>query len=380
MTVPEYRYEFRELLTGRPIGEIPLYGVNFNVKLSDGGNGQGYFKLDGANLPSTYTEADMRRANAEMLEMTEPGRTQIVIYRNNVPLLGGGGEIISQSYNSQAKVCGVYWRTWESSPEMVTLDEFVTPRIWNGIDQLNIMRELWLLMQSVPGCNIDVKVPDVFPAFSSVFRRIEVNPWDRKTYRSVMDDLSRADDGFDWRVVTRMVGDYPQKYLELGYPTIGRDRDAFFFEYPTNVSNYYYTRNLSGAGTTFFVTGEGSGQEAPVGYYVDSEVFGRGYRRKDYVLNDNQLATALVQPRANREGLARKMPVALPTIELSDTSDFDAWVGDWGVISFVVGDPRFPDGFEKEARIIQLDFSPPSDTEREKISPTFESLEGGSRD
>jgi len=380
MAVPEYRYEFRELLTGRPLGEIPLYGVNFNVKLSDGGNGQGYFKLDGSNLPSSYTEADMRRANAEMLEMVEPGRTQIVIWRNGIPLLGGGGEIISQSYNSQAKVMGVYWRTWESSPSMVTLDEFVTPRRWDGVDQLNIMRELWLLMQAQPGCNIGVAVPDAFPVFSSVWRSLEVNPWDRKTYRALMDDISRADDGFDWRVVTRLLNDQPQKYLELGYPTIGRDQDAFFFEYPTNVANYYYTRNLGGAGTTFFVTGEGSGQEAPVGIYVDSEVFGRGYRRKDYVLNDSQLPAALVQPRANMEGVSRKMPVALPTVELNNTEDFDAWVGDWGVLSFVVGDPRFPDGFETPARIIQLDFTPPSDTDVEKISPTFQSLEGSGSD
>ncbi len=381
MAAPVYRYEFRELLTGRPIGEIPLYGVNFNVKLSDGGNGQGSFKLDGSNLPSSYTEADIRRANAEMLEMIEPGRTQIVIYRNDVPLLGGGGEVTSQSYNSQAKVQAVYWRTWESSPEMMTIDEWVSPLVWDGDDQLNIMRDLWNLMQAQPGGNIGVVVPQEFPVFSSVFRQLEINAWDRKTYRSVMDDISRADDGFDWRIVTRMLNDTPTKYLELGYPNIGRDRDAFFFEYPTNVSNYYYTRNLGGAGNYFFVTGEGSGQEAPVGRYVDSEVFGRGYRRKDYVINDSQLNASLVQPRANMEALSRKMPVALPTIELNNTDDFDAWVGDWGTLSFIQGDPRFPDGFETNARIIQLDITPPSDSDGfERISPTFQSLEGGTQD
>jgi hypothetical protein len=381
MTSPEYRYEFRELLTGRPLGEIPLYGVNFSVKLSDGGNGQGYFKLDGSNLPPSYTKADIRRANAEMLEMTEPGRTEITIYRNDVPLLGGGGEIISQSYGSQGKAMGVYWRTWESSLEMVTLDEFVCPRIWTNYDQLNIARELWLLMQFQISSNVRVIVPPEYPLGSSKLVSLEINAWDRKTYRAVMDDLAKQDDGFDWRVVTRMLGDQPTKYLELGYPTIGKTSDAFFFEYGRNMSGYYYTRNLGGAGNVFYVTGEGSGQEAPVGTYQNGVNLGKNYRRKDYIINDNQLPAPLVQPRANMEGQARAMPIAVPSIELDEIDDFgEWWVGDWGVLSWPTGNERFPDGFETPARITQIEINPPSDNEAEKIKPTFQSLEGGSGD
>lgn len=382
MAVPEYRYEFRELLTNRAIGEIQLYGVNFNVKLSDGGSGQGYFRLDGSNLPASYTEADIRRANAEMLEMVEPGKTQITIYRNGIPLLGGGGEIISQSYGSQGKVMGVYWRTWESSLEMVTLDEFVCPRIWDNVDQLNIAREIWDLMQFQINSNVGVVTPSAFPNFSSVHRTIEVNSWDRKTYRTVMDDIAKADNGFDWRVVTKLLGDIPTKYLELGYPYIGRTEDAFFFDYGVNVGSYYYTRNLAGAGNVTYVTGEGSGQEGVVGSYQDQVALGKNYRRKDYIINDNQLPAPLVQPRANMEGLARRMPIAVPSLQLNRSDDFfdqGAWVGDWGVLSFPVGDPRFPNGFETPARLLELGITPPNDTEvDEKIEPTFQSLEGGS--
>lgn len=378
MATPRYTYEFRELLTGRVMGEIPLYGVSFGVKLSDGGNGQGYFKLDGTNLPSSYTEADMRRANAEMLAMVEPGFADVTIYRNGSALLGGGGEIISQSYNSEAKVMGVYWRTWESSPEMVHVDEFVTPLIYNGVDQLNIMRELWLLMQAQPGANVRVVVPGAYTGVT-VSRSLEINYWDRKTYRAVMDDLVKTGDGFDWRVVVRMLGDQPTKYLELGYPNIGKTSGAFLFEYTTDIGNYYYTRNLSGAGTSFWVTGQGSGQEAPVGRYVDQTAFGRGYRRKDVIINDSQLPANLVQPRANQEAAARRVPIALPTIALNNIDEFDYWVGDVGTLSFPVGDPRFPSGFETDARIIQLDINPPSDTEGEKIQPTFQSIDGSSQ-
>lgn len=378
MAIPEYSYEFRELLTGQSMGEIPLYGVNFSVKLSDGGNGQGYFKLDGSNLPASYTTADVRRANNEMLQMVEPGFSEIVIYRNGLPILGGGGEIISQSFGSQGKVMGVYWRTWESSLEMVTLDEFVCPRVWTNYDQLNIARELWLLMQFQISANVRVVVPPAFPAGSSKNVSLEINAWDRKTYRAVMDDLAKQDDGFDWRVVTRMLGDIPTKYLELGYPTIGKTSDAFFFEYGRNMSSYYYTRNLGGAGNVIYVTGEGSGQEAPVGSYQNGANLGRNYRRKDYIINDNQLPAALVQPRANLEGVTRAMPVAVPTVQLDAVDDFgEWWVGDWGVLSFPVGEPRFPDGFETAARVIQIEITPPNDSNTEKIAPTFQSLEGG---
>jgi hypothetical protein len=382
MALPEYRYEFRELLTGRPMGEIQLYGVNFSVKLSDGGNGQGYFRLDGSNLPTSYTEADIRRANAEMLEMTEPGFAEIVIYRNGQPLLGGGGEIISQSHGSQGKATGIYWRTWESSLEMVTLDEFVCPRIWENEDQLNIARELWLLMQFQISSNVRVQVPPEYPLGSSkLISYLEINAWDRKTYRAVMDDLAKQDDGFDWRVVTRMLGDYPTKYLELGYPSIGKTSDAFFFEYGRNMASFYYTRNLGAAGNIIYVTGEGSGQEAPVGSYQDSANLGKNYRRKDYIINDNQLPAELVQPRATMEGLARTPPIAVPSIELDEIEDFgEWWVGDWGVLSWPVGTPRFPNGFETTARITQIEVSPPSDSDAEKIKPTFQSLEGSSGD
>ena len=72
----------------------PLDGRAQRVKLSDAGSGQGYFKLDGSNLPASYTPADIRRANAEMLEMTEPGFAEVIIYRNEIPLLSGHGEVI----------------------------------------------------------------------------------------------------------------------------------------------------------------------------------------------------------------------------------------------------------------------------------------------
>ena len=381
MVSPEYRYEFREILTGRPIGEIPLYGVNFNVKLSDAGSGQGYFKLDGSNLPASYTPADIRRANAEMLEMTEPGFAEIIIYRNEIPLLSGHGEVISQTFGSSGKVAGVYWRTYEASPEFVTMDEFVCPRIWEFKDQLNIMRELWLLMQFQIGSNIRVVVPPEYPIGSSKFVSLEINAWDRKTYRSVMDDLAKQDDGFDWRVVTRMLGNIPTKYLELGYPTIGKSENAFFFEYGRNMMSYYYTRNLAGAGNIIYVTGEGSGQEALVGSFQNGTNLGKNYRRKDLIINDPQLSGGLVQARANMEGLSRTPPLAIPTVQLDDIQDFgEWWIGDWGVLSWPVGNERFPDGFETSARVTQIEVSPPSDSAPEIIKPTFQSLEGSSGD
>jgi hypothetical protein len=376
MGQPEYRYEFRELASGRPLGEIALYGVYFTVKLSDGGSGQGSFKLDGSNLPSSYTEADIARANAEMLEMTRPGYAEIVIYRDGQPLLGGGGSIISQSYQSQAKIVSVYWRTWESFPEFVTIDETVGTLSWTNVDQLNIMRDLWNTMQSQPGANPRVTVPAAYSGVS-VGRTLQVPYWDRKTYRAVMDELAKADDGFDWRVVTRMHGDMPTKYLEMGYPEIGRTSDAFFFEYPKNVDNYYYTRNIQAGGTHFWVTGEGSGQEAPVGRAVDYDALGRGFHRKDMVISDNQLSSGLVQPRADLEARVRKLPNANPTIELSDSADFGTWwVGDWGRLSWAAGDPFFPDGYEMPARVIQIEVNPPSDTDTERIRPTLQELDG----
>lgn len=378
---PTYRFEFRELLTGRPMGEIPMYGVNINVKLSESGGGQGYFRLDGSNLPASYTEADIRRANAEMMEMAEPGFAEVVVYRNEIPLLSGGGEITSQSYGSEGKNVSIFWKTWEASLEMVTLDEFVCPRIWENYDQLNIARELWNLMQFQIGSNVRVVVPPAYPIGSSKLVSLEINSWERKTYRSIMDDLAKQDDGFDWRVVTRMLGNMPTKYLELGYPTIGKSENAFFFEYGRNMSSYYYTRNLAGAGNIVYVTGEGSGQEATVGSYQDAANLGRSYRRKDYIINDSQLAPPLVQARANMEGLSRRPPIAVPTVQLDgDIDDFgEWWIGDWGVLSWPVGEPRFPNGFETPARITQLEIQPPDESGgNEKVKPTFQSLEGSS--
>jgi hypothetical protein len=106
-----YRYFVVNLVTNRPIAEIPFKGVSYEKVLT----GAGTFSGDILSSPET--------ANLALYETTMPGRTGLYVVRNGVCVWGG--IIWSRSYNVNERVLRVsaseftsyfhhrrIWKTW----------------------------------------------------------------------------------------------------------------------------------------------------------------------------------------------------------------------------------------------------------------------------
>jgi hypothetical protein len=76
-----------------------------------------------------------------------------------------------------------------------------------------------------------------------------------------MDELSDADDGFDWTVDVNRIDNAYIFTLRIGTPLIGNSNpeNAITFDYPGSITNYWLNESMSGSGTHIYGIGTGEG-------------------------------------------------------------------------------------------------------------------------
>ena len=221
-----YRYLFADLLTNVIIAELPLTGVSFGAQLNQAGTFQGHILLSGIDT------VGFNIANA-----TIPAKCAVYVDRDGV--LVWGGVIWNRSYQSSSQTLSLSAREFESYFERrrITSDQ-----VFTTVDQLTIAQNLISLAQGVTYGNIGVTVG---VETSGVLLSRTYYNYEKKTYYSALQDLSRAENGFDFNIDVAYDGSgTPTKTLSLGYPSIGTtysatDPKAFLFEFPAgNVVEY----------------------------------------------------------------------------------------------------------------------------------------------
>jgi hypothetical protein len=260
-----YRYLFADLLTNTIIGELPLTGVSFGSQLNQAGTFQGHILLSGIDT------VGFNIANA-----TIPAKCAVYVDRDGV--LVWGGVIWNRAYQSLSQVLSLNAREFESYFERrrITSDQ-----VFNNVDQLTIAQNLISAAQSVPYGNIGVGVG---VETSGVLLSRTYYNYEKKTYYSALQDLSRADNGFDFNidVVYDGAGE-PTKTLTLGYPRIGTvysatDPEALLFEFPAgNVVEYEYPEDGSIAANTLYALGAGSNEGKLSATYQDTSLLSVGW-------------------------------------------------------------------------------------------------------
>ncbi len=243
-----YRYLFADLLTNTIIAELPLTGVAFGSQLNQAGTFQGRILLSGIDT------VGFNIANA-----TIPGKCAIYVDRNGV--LVWGGVIWNRAYQSSSQTLSLNAREFESYFERRRI---TSNQAFNNVDQLSIAQNLISLAQGVPYGNIGVQVG---VETSGVLISRVYYGYEKKTYYSALQDLSRAENGFDFNIDVAYDGSgAPSKTLNLGYPRIGTvysatNPSALLFEFPAgNVVEYEYPEDGSLAANTIYALGAGSNE------------------------------------------------------------------------------------------------------------------------
>lgn len=260
-----YRYLLADLLTNTIIAELPLTGVSFGSQLNQAGAFQGHVLLSGIDT-----------VGFNVANSTIPGKCAIYVDRDGI--LVWGGIIWGRSYQSTNQTLTINAREFESYFEKRRI---TSTQVFTNTDQLSIAQNLISLAQGVPYGDIGVAVG---VETSGVLVSKTYYEYEKKTYYSALQDLSRAENGFDFNIDVAYDGSgAPSKTLTLGYPRIGQvysatNPSALLFEFPaSNVVEYEYPEDGSLIANTLYALGAGSNEGKLEATYQDSTFLSAGW-------------------------------------------------------------------------------------------------------
>lgn len=348
-------YIFGDALTGVILAEIPLGGVSMSRSLSDG------------ELRGSYHLDQTGQENAELIAATEAGRCFVVCERDKQPIWDGF--VVTNTYQSQAKVSQLYCRSWEAYP---AYRDIRTDFVQTNVEQRNIFLELWehlMATDDTPQIALPSSFADV------VLKSLTVKEFEYKRYRAAMDMIANGVDGFDWTIDTSKVGGAYQRTLRIGYPALGATQPTHF-DYPGNILNYWLNNSLSGRGTHIYGFGAGEGSTMLVQEVIHSDLLAGGFPRFDTHVDLKSVTDATILTSLTTQAATlRKATVPTLTVELK--ADLEPRFGGYGLgdaAQIHINDPRHPNPAQRtyNSRIIGWEYYPPSSERTEEVRMVFQ--------
>lgn len=328
----QYRYLFADLLTNTIIGELSLTGVSFGSQLNQAGTFQGRILLSGINSTAF-----------NITNSTIPAKCAVYVDRDGI--LVWGGIVWNRTYQSSNQVLSIQAREFESYFEKrrITSDQ-----VFTSIDQLTIAQNLVSLAQGVAFGNIGIQV-GVETSGVSV-SRIYYN-YEKKTFYSALQDLSRAENGFDFNIDVAYDGSgAPTKTLNLGYPRIGTtysatNPSALLFEFPAgNIVEYEYPEDGSLVANTLYALGAGSNEGKLSATFQNTAALNTGYALFEEQANYSDVTDAVYLAQL-AQGQVNAVSVAPTIIKLVVPAFVSPTFGTYAVgdsARLRITDERFP--------------------------------------
>lgn len=351
------RYLFGDLDSRQIIAELPLTSVSMDTKLNDWGIFRGTLYYDTSGID-----------NNDVVAATTPGRSFLIVEREDVPIWDG--IVWTSVYDSDAKVQSITARSYEAYADVNFIDVDFSR---TATEQRNILRDLWLQLQSTNERNLSINVP---PAFTTLVPRdLNVLVSEYKTFFQVMSSIADGNNGFDWTISTIKQNNQYIRTLRIGYPFLGStDAAGLAFDFPGNVINYWKTSGMSNSGTNLFVLGAGEGSDMVVSTVVQSDLIATGFKRFDLSIPRKDIENqAQLDALAAQLGALRRPPLSVIKIFLK--ADLDPVFGSYGLgdsATVSIADPRHPNGLTTTARIVAISYKPQSDDSVESAELIFE--------
>jgi hypothetical protein len=342
-----YRYLFADLLTNSIIAELPLTGVSFTQQLNQAGTLQGHLLLSGIDAAAFNVDA-----------ATIPCRNAIYVDRNGI--LIWGGIIWGREYSSESQELSITAREFESYFERRRIN--VDTNFVNT-DQLSIAQNLIALAQSSPYGDIGISIG---VETSGVLLSRKYYSYELKTYYSALQDLSRAEDGFDFNITVAYDGSgTPTKTLTLGYPRIGTvysatNPYAILFELPTNIVDYSYPEDGAIAANTIYALGAGSNEGKLISIATDATKTASGWPLLEEGANysdvtDQTYLDSLATGQVNAVSYPpTTIRITVPAYIAPELGTYN--IGDDARIR--ITDNRFPNTLDEVYRIVGLSVQP----------------------
>jgi hypothetical protein len=349
--VTTYRYLFADLLTNSILAELPLTGVAFTQQLNQAGTFSARILLSGINAAGQNVDA-----------ATIPGRCALYVDRDGI--LVWGGVVWSRNYNSTSQTLTLGAREFESYFERRRI---TTTQAFTNTDQLAIVQTLVTAAQAVPNGDIGVIVGT--ETSGVLVDRVYYN-YELKSVHGAIMDLSRAENGFDYRIKVQYDGAFqPEKRLLLGYPRLGTAYSTStvnvpFFEFPAgNVVEYEYPEDGAIAANTVHALGAGSNEGKLISSASDSTLLAAGWPLLEEQANYSDVVDpALLAELAQGQVLAVSYPPT--TIKMVVPAFVEPVFGTYQIgddARVRIKDDRFPAGLDAIYRIVGISVEPGED-------------------
>jgi hypothetical protein len=354
-------YVFGDALTGSIIQEIDLQGVSMTRALSGIGEFRGSFGLDQSG-----------KDNRDLIAATEPGRCFIISEREDQPIWGG--IVWARTYQSQSKTFELFCTAYENYPSYrIIRDTFDV----ENTEQRNMFLSLWTAMMADPN-SLQFTLPATFP--DVVLKSLKINDFEYKTFRSGMDYLADAIDGFDWTIDISRSGGVYTRTLRIGYPKLG-STDPVAFDYSGQILNYWQTEPMRDRATHFYGLGAGEGSNMLTSTVIHNDLISSGFPRYDTAMDMSQISDLTILTSLTTQIAISKKPT-VPNITIEFKGDLDPVFGGYGLGDAAVvyfDDGRHADPVDRvfNSRILGWEYYPASSERIELVRVVFEGRDFG---
>jgi hypothetical protein len=243
-----YRYIFCDLLTDAYLAELPLKGVSYDHRINQAG----------------VFSASMAIANAELSE-----RLDVVMPRDTTDLSAGPGRIVLHVLRND-DLWGTYWiwygkvsKSRRKAPTVefrgMSLDGYMQQveiqgdLSYTGVDQVEIARRLIADMQSDPHADLGMILAS---GNSGVARDRVYKAAEKGTYGQRLQELAEVNNGFEYRVDTRISSGVRVREWVWGYPRLGEIDTTHDFAEPGNILDWSEDVDASRGGTRWRARGD----------------------------------------------------------------------------------------------------------------------------
>lgn len=350
-------YRVFDLLNKSYWGSLNLNQVTFERKLNGAGTFRGEIPfgegaLDSRSLfaPALSSLDNQAGYGMHQLLMQRAGSLLLVVESNGVPEWFGIIEKVTPWLsNQQLELDGSeVWNYFGQRSLKVDKDYSGTPT-----DQTTIFKAMLDWAQSVPYGNIGLDTSKI-PATGQLITPALYAAADRKTIASICEDLSKAANGFDFRVdgymdpITRL----PVLWVNVGYPYLGTSavenpEEIIRFNSPGNIIDFEWQIDGTQANTDIDVTSHQGTGDTLIQSAKNQDLIDEGYAARDYTWTADNVFTTTSDGRmqAAADGLAQVFdgPVHLPTIKVRPEYVI-GYVNPGDDVRVIVNHPIFPNG------------------------------------
>ncbi|MFE7634453.1 hypothetical protein ACFU7Z_10570 [Kitasatospora sp. NPDC057518] len=346
-----YRVLICDLRSDQLLDILPLWGVSFDEYLGKTGSLRGTVHLVTAELAA--------RARAALV----PGRTALWVERDGA--LWWGGILWTTALDSDERGrlrLDLQAATWDSylAHRMLYDSQHAT-----GVDQFDIVRNLIEYCAEQPGGDIGIEVDT---ELSGVLRDRFYSRYDLPFVRDLIEQLSRVEGGFEWRIASVRDPDTGRriKQLQLGHPVIRAGRGELVLTRPGPILSYTWPTDATtkangwqsrGASINRNQTAESTPMLSPL--ITNSDDVEAGWPRLD---GSSDYSTVEQQPtldaHARADADAHLDPHTVPELTVRlDGQISPALLGATARVR--ITDMWWPEGMSARLRIVGIAVSPP---------------------